>query len=93
MARRDGILVGRTFYQIGVMTLIASIMWVGVSVYSASTKQLLGDIDKTLLEPLNPVIDQEIIDSLTTRLKIEASIVEESIIEESIIEENDELTN
>lgn len=87
MARRDGILISRTFYQIGVMTLIASIMWVGVSVYSASTKQLVGDIDKTLLEPLNPVIDQEIIDSLTTRLKIEASI------EPSIIEEGDELTN
>ena len=94
MTIRDGILVSRTFYQIGVITLIASIMWVGVGVYSVSIKQLV-DVDKTLLEPLNPVIDQEIIDSLTTRLKVEESIEENVATESATIEvsKEDELIN
>ena len=95
MAMRNNILISRTFYQIGVITLIASIIWIGVGVYSASIKQLAVDVDKTLLEPLNPVIDQEVIDSLRTRLKVEESIVENVATESATIEVGkvDELIN
>ena len=88
-------MISRTFYQIGIITLIASIMWVGVGVYSASVKQLAIDVDKTLLEPLNPVIDQEVIDALTTRLKVVESI-EENVASESatiVVGKEDELIN
>lgn len=87
MASRDSILVSRTFYQIGVITLIASIMWIGVGVYSASTKSSAVDVDKTLLEPLNPAIDQGVIDSLATRLKV-MEIIEENVATESATTES-----
>ncbi len=95
MASRDDILVSRTFYQIGVITLITSIVWIGVGVYSASIKPSAIDLDKTLLEPLNPVIDQGVIDSLTTRLKVEESIEENMATESAtiIVGKEDELTN
>jgi hypothetical protein len=78
-----------------VITLITSIIWVGVGVYSASTKQLAVDVEKTLLEPLNPTIDQGVIDSLTTRLKVMESI-EENVATESatiVVGGEDELIN
>lgn len=95
MASRDSILVSRTFYQIGMITLIASIMWIGVAVYSASIKSSAVAVDKTLLEPLNPTIDQGVIDSLSTRLKVTESIEENVATESATIEvsKEDELIN
>lgn len=76
MARRDTILVSRTLYQIGVVTLIASITWVLIGIYLAATKPLSIDVDTTMLEPIDTNIDQKILNTLSNRLKIEEIIAE-----------------
>lgn len=75
MARHDSILVSRTLYQVGVMTLIASVMWVAYGIYTASGKGYKSDIEQTILEPINPNLDQEVLKSLTSRLKVEIDLV------------------
>lgn len=74
MARRDSILVSRTLYQIGVVTLIAAVMWVAVGIYSVAGKEFV-DVDPSVLQPLNPSLDQEVIQAMTGRLKVENDVV------------------
>lgn len=74
MSRRDSILVSRTLYQVGYISLITAIIWVGVGIYTASTKTTVVDVDPTILEPINPVLDQEVLKSLGNRLKIELDL-------------------
>ncbi len=88
MAVRDTILVSKTLYQLGVITLITSILWVGIVVYQAATKPLAVDIDKSILEPINTTIDQETITAITNRLKIEPRSVELTASESATIEED-----
>lgn len=82
MARRDSILVSRTLYQVGVITLIAAVMWVAIGIYLSIGKNFKVEIDKAILEPLNPTLDQEVVKNLTGRLKIEGdmTVVPESTI-------------
>lgn len=91
MARRDSILVSRTLYQVGIVTLVASIMWVGIGIYLAMIEPLNVEVEKKWLEPINPSIDQEVVDQLAGRLKVEESEATSS----AIIEEGgtDELAN
>jgi hypothetical protein len=56
------------------MTLIASIIWVGVGIYTATTKSSLTEVDTTVLEPISPTLDQEVIRALSERLKIEVEL-------------------
>ncbi|MBP9670418.1 hypothetical protein KBD75_03395 [Candidatus Woesebacteria bacterium] len=88
MAVRDTILVSKTLYQIGVVTLITAIMWVGIVVYQAATKPLAVEIDKSILEPINTTIDQETITAITNRLKIEPRLIELTASESATIEED-----
>ena len=92
MARRDTILVSRTLYQVGVVTLVASIFWVLIGIYLAATKPLEIDVDATLLDPIDTNIDQKTLTALSKRLKIEEIMTEatESASEINIItiEEN-----
>ena len=74
MARRDSILVSKTLYQIGVVSVIAAVMWVAVGIYFATGKDFKLDIDKNILEPLNPTLDQAVVQSLTGRLKLERDL-------------------
>lgn len=71
MARRNSLLVSRTLYQLGVVTLIVSLLWVGIGIYLTLNKQVNAEVDKKILEPVNPVIDQEVIKALSQRLVIE----------------------
>lgn len=71
MARRNIVLVSRTLYQIGVITLIAALMWVAVGIYSVSGQEFKTEIDKEVLAPLNPNLDQATIQQLTGRIKVE----------------------
>lgn len=86
MARRDTILVGRTLYQIGVVTLTASIVWVLIGIYLAATKHLTIDVDTTLLDPINTTIDQKIITRLSDRLKVEESVTEQATESANVID-------
>ncbi len=76
MARRDIVLVSRTLYQVGIVTLIASVMWVGIGVYTTLTKPISGKVDQDLLEPLNTTLDKTVIDELGKRVKVEQVVVE-----------------
>lgn len=71
MVRRDSVLVSRTLYQMGIVTLVASIVWVAVGVYLTLTKTVVVEVDKAVIEPLVTKIDVEVVDQLTARLKIE----------------------
>jgi hypothetical protein len=71
MARRNSLLVSKTLYQIGIITLFVALTWVGVGVYLALNKQTNAEVDKKILEPINPVIDQEVIKALSSRLVVE----------------------
>ena len=53
------------------MTLVASLIWVGAGIYSATNKGVAADVDSVLLEPVNPKIDQETVELLSNRLKVE----------------------
>lgn len=91
MARRDSILVSRTLYQVGVITMIASVMWVAMGIYLATGKDFKLDIDKSVLEPLNPTLDQEVVKTLTGRLKIEADLT--PVLESTISATENTITN
>lgn len=71
MSRRDTILVSRTLYQIGVMTVIGSIFWVLISVYLAMVKTPDLNVSPTVLAPINPVINPAVVASLSARLTIQ----------------------
>jgi len=105
MTRRDTVLVSRTLYKLGVLTLAASIMWVGVAIYSAMGDGLKTSVDPTILAPIDPNLDQEVIGLMTNRLKVvkvepisisEINIIEsDSVPADDTIEEmgQDELAN
>lgn len=76
-------MVGRTMYQLGVVTLIAAIMWVGLGVYMASGKTTVIDVDKSTLEPINPNLDQTVLESLAGREKIEIDLTAIAVSSES----------
>jgi hypothetical protein len=80
MARRDTILVSKTLYQMGVVTLIGAIFWVGLSVYHALVKPPDVNVDKVLLEPINPVIDQATVASLSARLSVTQELPQDATI-------------
>lgn len=74
MSRRDSVLVNRSLYQIGILTVVASIIWVGVGIYTAMVNPLAVEVDKNMLLPLPATLDTSVIESLTQRLKVESSI-------------------
>lgn len=77
MARRNSILVSKSLYQMGVMTLMVAFTWVVFGVYTALNEHVNADIDKKILEPINPVLDREVIISLSQRLVVEPSQITE----------------
>lgn len=72
MARRNSILVSKTLYQVGVITLIASILWTSISLMQAINKNPTKiEVDKRILEPLNIAVDKNTLELVSTRKKIE----------------------
>ncbi|MEI8232142.1 MAG: hypothetical protein WCG44_00180 [bacterium] len=72
--RHSSITVSRSLYQIGMITLISAIIWIGIGIYTASSKEILIDIDQSMLQPINPGLDQNTIKELSERLKIEVDL-------------------
>lgn len=83
MARHNSVLVSRSLYQVGMITLVAAIMWVAVGVYLTLTKTVTVEVDKTIIEPLVTKLDMDIVDQLANRIQVEAKLVE--IIEEASV--------
>lgn len=72
MARRNSILVSRTLYQIGVITLIASIIWTLVALMQAINKNPTKiNVDKKILEPITIGIDKDVLEKMISRKKVE----------------------
>jgi len=89
MARRNILLVNRTLYQIGIVTLFASLIWVGIGIYLTLNKPLNAEVDKKILESINPIIDQEVIKALSSRLVLElVEPTETSISANSTLNDN-----
>ncbi len=82
MSRHLSLKVSRVYYQIGIMTLITSIFWVGLEIYQATSKIAGGVVDKAILEPVTPRIDEETLEKITTRSKVEGVITIEEILPE-----------
>lgn len=71
MVRHSSIMVSRTLYQIGVVTLLAAIMWVLIGIYIAAKTTTVTEVEQAVLQPINPTLDQEVMTALSQRLKIE----------------------
>jgi len=67
MTARSEVMVSRTLYQIAVVTLIASLLWVGMGVYQATKSEVDVGVDKEMLTPVNPKIDTEIVSKWSSR--------------------------
>lgn len=101
MSRGGTILVSRTLYQLGVLTLIASIMWVGVGIYSATTAKQKVSVNPEILSPISPTLNLEVVEALNKRVKVvrvepvavqEITVEESEVVEvDSIVEEEEEI--
>ncbi|KKU62174.1 MAG: hypothetical protein UX82_C0001G0100 [Microgenomates group bacterium GW2011_GWE1_47_12] len=67
MAKRTTILVSKSFYQMGVVTLAASVVWIIISIVLSWKKPSDLKIDPAILEPVNPKIDKAVIEDLQSR--------------------------
>lgn len=67
MSRRSKILVSKSLYQIGVITLMASLVWASLSIYLAMIKPIDVEVDPEMIKPFTPTIKQEVLEELMTR--------------------------
>lgn len=87
MSRRNSLMVGRTLYQIGVLTLLVAVIWVGFGAYRALSNTKIENVDKSLVEPMTATIDMKVVNQLQSRLKISNEDIPKSDnIEEVIVE-------
>ena len=59
----------RDILTIGILTLVAVILWIAIEVYQTYTQTTIAGNIKKQLEPLSPSIDTQVIDSLKNRFR------------------------
>lgn len=52
---------------LAILTFITVIVWIASDIYHASVTSTLTDVEKKLMEPLNPSFDQQVINKLKER--------------------------
>ncbi len=67
MAGRSEVMVSKALYQIGVLTLLASIFWVGMGIYQVTKAEPNIGVEKELLEPITPTIEMGVIDQWSSK--------------------------
>lgn len=67
MARKSKIMVKKSIYQMGMATLIASVIWIGIVVYMAIENPIDISVDAEMLKPLTPIMDGEVVDKIVER--------------------------
>ncbi len=82
MSSRSEIMVQRTIYQVAIVSLLSALIWVMIGIYRASLTATEIGVDKELLSPIVPTIDQKVVKQLEGRVNV--------TIDEK---ENDELAN
>ncbi len=80
-------MVSRTLYQIGVITLFLTVVWVGFGAYRALGNTKVENVDKSLIEPMSAAIDMDVVNRLQNRLKVSNENISNSdTIEEEVVE-------
>ena len=87
MAKNSFILVNRSLYHMGVVTLVTSILWVGIGVYNAFSNHGELEIAKETLTPFNPGVDLAVLETLRSRRSIKVDEATTTIIE-GLVEED-----
>jgi len=59
---------------LGIATLIASVVWVGIGVYSAAVKKPGIDVSKKDLEPINTTLDTEFLEEISRREQLAKNV-------------------
>lgn len=67
MAGRNDVMVARTVYQMAIVTVVAALLWVGWGIYQAAQGEVVIEVDKAMLEPLSPIVDQGVLGQLEAR--------------------------
>jgi len=81
---------GKNMLILSVMTLITVIVWVSYEVYRAYTQTTVPQIIKELMTPLNPTIDEAVMETIKEKYQIpeeELNIITQPPIETEIEEE------
>lgn len=74
MSRRSNIMVAKSLYQMGVVTLLASVVWVMISIYQAVKKPSETAIEPAILAPLSPSLKTEVLKSMTERRQMNEEV-------------------
>ena len=74
MNKKAGRQLSRIYYQIGVMTLVTSILWVMLSIYQAVNKDIDVQVKKEMLTPLSAELDTEVLDELVSRRQMKVDV-------------------
>lgn len=73
-------MVQSAYYQMAMATLLSCLVWVGVSIYQATIKPAEVEVEKGLLTPLDPSLDQTVIERLMRRVPVEQSVPKDDTI-------------
>jgi hypothetical protein len=63
-----------------ILTLITAVMWISLNIYSAITSTPSPVVQAEVSEPLNPVLDIEVISQIESRLYLDDSQIPENIV-------------
>lgn len=71
MSHRSEVMVKRSYLQMSLFTLFATIVWIVISVYQAFMSPGEVKVDKELLTPLNPNLNEEVFKILIDKNQVE----------------------
>lgn len=60
----------RIFYQLALASLLASVVWASISVYSSLTSPAEIEVASEILEPLNPILDLSLMEEIASRERL-----------------------
>lgn len=76
--------INNALYQMGIMTLLASLLWASVSVYNALVSPANVEVDSKTLESIQPNLDIELMKKISGREQL--GDVVDSILEGQVVE-------
>lgn len=68
-------MVSKSLYQMGVMTLIAAVLWISFGIYQIIAKPEKIEVEASILEPITTNLDQETVNALVKRVKIDSTMI------------------
>lgn len=67
MSHRSLVMVKRTYLNIAVVTLVTATIWLIITIYHAIVAPSVVNVDQVVLTPINPKIDEEVLQSIVAR--------------------------